>query len=241
MTCARAGWIAEKRRLNEERMDTLFAPTYDAEWGHINPTHRAILARFLDLCPPGCTILDAACGTGKYWPAILGSGRSVRGIDQSGEMLRRAHAKFPAIPIGKGGLQEIADEAVYAGVICIDALENVFPEDWPRVLGNVHRALTPGGHLYATVELASDDEVAAAYRAGQALGLPVVAGEWAHEGGYHYYPSRGQVECWLDGARFSILAETDGDGYWHILARRLATSSYSQQGGEQAAPTPTHG
>jgi len=241
MTCARAEWIAEKRCLNEERMDTLFAPTYDAEWGHINPTHRAILARFLDLCPPGCTILDAACGTGKYWPAILGSVRSVRGIDQSGEMLRRAHAKFPAIPIGKGGLQEIADEAVYAGVICIDALENVFPEDWPRVLGNVHRALTPGGHLYATVELASDDEVAAAYRAGQALGLPVVAGEWAHEGGYHYYPSRGQVECWLDGARFSILAETDGDGYWHILARRLATSSYSQQGGEQAAPTPTHG
>jgi hypothetical protein len=31
--------------------------------------------------------------------------------------------------------------------MCVDAMENVFPEDWPQVLANLRRALRPGGHL----------------------------------------------------------------------------------------------
>jgi hypothetical protein len=71
----RPAWLREKRRISETRYDTLHAATYDQNWGHINPSHRSFLQRFLDLCPPECTILDAACGTGKYWPLILESGR----------------------------------------------------------------------------------------------------------------------------------------------------------------------
>ena len=29
----RAAWLKEKRRRAEERMDTLFAPIYDENWG----------------------------------------------------------------------------------------------------------------------------------------------------------------------------------------------------------------
>lgn len=62
----RTEWLREKRVRCEERMDTLFAPQYDAHWGHINATHHRMLGQFLDQCPPGGLILDAACGTGKY-------------------------------------------------------------------------------------------------------------------------------------------------------------------------------
>jgi ubiquinone/menaquinone biosynthesis C-methylase UbiE len=97
----RATWIREKRRLAEVRMDTLFAHNYDEGWGHINSSHREFMMQFLSLCPPGCTILDMACGTGKYWGLILESGRSVLGVDQSQQMLLQAHKKFPNVPVEK--------------------------------------------------------------------------------------------------------------------------------------------
>lgn len=209
----RAAWIREKQRRCEQRMDTLFAPDYDAHWGHINPTHRAMLERFLAACPAGCVILDAACGTGKYWELIQQSGRSIYGVDQSRGMLDKAHARLPAIPIEKLALQDIPYVERFAGTICMDAMENIFPEDWPHVLANFHRVLTANGHLYFTVELADAGEIHHAFEQGQ----PVVAGEWAHEGGYHYYPSIEQVREWLHTVPFKILAEASGGGYHHFL------------------------
>jgi cyclopropane fatty-acyl-phospholipid synthase-like methyltransferase len=215
----RAAWLAEKRRNCEIRMDTLFAPDYDAHWDHINPSHRQMLTQCLDLCPPGCVILDAPCGTGKYWEMIQASGRTIYGIDQSGGMLANARARFPDVPTEQRGLQDIAWQAAYPGIICVDAMENIAPEDWPLVLANFARALTPGGHLYLTVELDSAEHIHAAYDAGLALGLPVVEGESAHEGGYHYYPSIPQVHDWLTAAGFTVLAEAEGDDYHHLIAQ----------------------
>lgn len=124
----RSAWIKEKRRMAEVRMDTMFATNYDDHWGnYINATHIAFVERLLALCPPGVTILDAACGTGKYWPMILASGRSIVGIDQSREMLNKAHAKHPNVPIEKIGLQEMSYQQAFDGFICMDAMENVSP------------------------------------------------------------------------------------------------------------------
>jgi ubiquinone/menaquinone biosynthesis C-methylase UbiE len=151
-------------------MNTLFAPIYDQNWGaSIAPSHAEFIGKFLAQCPPGCTVLDAACGTGKYWPLILASGRRVSGIDQSQEMLNRAQAKFPDVPVRKLGLQEFSDAGACDALICVDAMENIFPEDWPVVLGNFYRALRPGGLLYFTVELADPDETQAAFEKGQAV------------------------------------------------------------------------
>ncbi len=179
-----------------------------------------MLQTLLALCPAGGRVLDAACGTGKYWPVILGSGRSVVGTDQSGEMLRHATAKLPRVPVRKVGLQELDYEEQFDGLICVDSMENVCPEDWPRVLGNFQRALTLGGHLYFTTELIDDIELATAYEAGRRAGLPVLPGELAHEGGYHYYPPIERVKDWTREAGFEILEEAVGDGYHHLLAYR---------------------
>jgi hypothetical protein len=51
------------------------------------------------------------------------------------------------------------------------------------------------------------------------VGLPLVYGEYAHHGGYHYYPTDEQVRSWLNEVSFTMLEMTEGDGYRHYLTR----------------------
>jgi SAM-dependent methyltransferase len=215
----RERWLEERRRIAVERYDG-FAPTYDRDWGSIAPTHGAMLGRFLARCAPGGLVLDAACGTGKYWATIRGAGRRVIGVDQSAGMLARAAARFPDVPTERRSLVDLDAVAAYDGIACIDAMEFVFPEDWPIVLARFARALRPGGPLYLTVEQAAAGEVEAAYRAAFAEGQPVRPGEWLEGGGYHFYPSRDQVLEWLTGAGFVIEEEMVGDEYLHLVVRQ---------------------
>jgi SAM-dependent methyltransferase len=217
----RADWLKARRRLTEERYDSLWAPIYDANWGTvIDPTHRQALTRFLALCPPHALILDAACGTGKYWPMILAAGRTPFGIDQSQGMLGCARHKFPDVHTEKLGLQEMRFREAFDGAICIDAMEFVFPEDWPLVLGNLYAAIRPGGYLHFTVEIALEQDVADAFAAGRQLGLPLVQGEWVEGEGYHYYPAVDQVREWVSRARFHLVEEAVGDDYHHFLVQK---------------------
>jgi ubiquinone/menaquinone biosynthesis C-methylase UbiE len=216
----RAAWLSEKRRVAEERMDTLFAPIYDDHWGGtIEPSHSAMLDDLLERLPPGGHVLDAACGTGKYWVRILASGRAVVGTDRSAGMLDRARQKYPSVPTERLNLQEIAYAGEFESIICIDSLELVPPEHWPTVLGNLRRALRPGGLLYFTVELIAPDLLQASQESARAQGLPIVPGEYAHEEGYHYYPDLDQVRTWTHDAGFAILEERTGDDYQHFLAQ----------------------
>jgi SAM-dependent methyltransferase len=222
----RGAWLRERRRTAEERYDTIWAFAYDDEYGEIGPTHRRFVADLVERCPPGGIVLDAACGTGKYFSMVLDAGRRVVGTDQSAGMLARARAKFPAVPTEKVGLQELAFEAEFDGVLCVDALEFVFPEDWPRVLANLRRALRPGGHLYLTVELTDEQALERSFAEAAARGLPVVRGELVEQDAYHYYPPPDQVGAWVAGAGLRTVAEDrspgEGHGYLHLLLQAPA-------------------
>ncbi len=166
-------WKQERRLWNEVQMDTIYARQYDTRWGgYINASHRAMVERLLALCPPGETILDAACGTGKYWSMLLEQGFSLQGTDQSQQMLQQAHAKFPDVPVKQVGLQELSFSDIFDAVMCMDAMEMVFPEDWPVVLGNFRQTLHENGLLYFTVEIETEEALHIAYEAGKRLGLP---------------------------------------------------------------------
>ena len=218
----RTGWLREKRQLAEERMDTLFAPTYDKHWGAtLAPTHQDFVHLLVSLCPSHGSILDAACGTGKYWSIMLNVGISLLGIDQSQGMLTCARSKFPQVPVKKIGLQDIRYQDAFNGIMCVDAMEHVCPEDWPLVLYNFHRALKSGGYLYLTVELADDNEVKHAYEVGKTMGLPIVLGEWAHEEEYRYYPKLAEVRDWIESMQFAIQKEASGDGYHHLFVQKI--------------------
>ena len=220
----RQAWLRERRQTAEERHDAIHAFTYDDQYGEIGETHRRFVTDLLEGCPPGGTVLDAACGTGKFFGMVLEAGRRLVGTDQSTGMLARARTRFPAVPLERVGLQELAFENEFDAVMCIDAMENIPPEDWPRVVANLARALRPGGRLYLTVEEVDQRELDEVFAETTAKGLPVVRGELAEEGaGYHYYPSRDQVAGWLAGAGLELEAQEyspgDGYGYLHLLAR----------------------
>lgn len=225
----RAEWLKAKRLATEERYDRLWAPIYDDNWGaSIGLLHQSMLINILNSLPQDATILDAACGTGKYWPILLDSGREFCGIDQSGKMLDRAHKKYPQVTIEKIGLQEMRYESAFDLVICLDAMEMVFPEDWPVVLDNFYTALKPAGEVYFTVEIGDPAEIEQDYLNARDKGLPVVRGESVaftgpgdSEGGYHYYPSMEKVRQWLESARYSIKEEAEAEDYHHFWVGKV--------------------
>ena len=109
----RRSWLEERRRVAKERFDTTFSPTYDQDDIPITPTHRRFVTQVIGRCPQNGRILDAACGTGKYFALVLESGRQVLGIDQSAGMLSVARAKHPDVPTQKVGLQEMDFDAAF--------------------------------------------------------------------------------------------------------------------------------
>ena len=223
----RTAWLKNMRRDCEEKYDKIWALLYSQEKAGLydNTTHLQFISEFLDLLPQKATILDAACGAGRYIPYLLEKGHSILGIDQAQGMLDCAKEKFPDVPFERVGLQEMDYQEHFDGAICMDAMENVSPEDWPLVLANFHRALKPGGILYFTAETmenADEDEVRQAFERAQGAGLPVVYGEFPDEEVYHYHPTNQQVKEWTQEAGFEILREANGEiWYFHILVRKV--------------------
>lgn len=217
----RRAFLDRRRRICERRMDTLHAPVYDEHWGsYINQTHRDCVDALLSKVGPGATVLDAACGTGKYWPILLAAGVNVIGVDQSNAMLAIASRKHPDVPVAHGSLQDLSDHVLadvpVDGLLCIDAMENVGPEDWPTVLHQFSVVLRAGGSAYITVEI-PEQEVVMDDDADSALLLP---GEVLEDGGYHFYPDAERVRGWLKRHDLNVWAASEGHGYFHFLAER---------------------
>jgi ubiquinone/menaquinone biosynthesis C-methylase UbiE len=187
--------------------------------------------RLLQHLPPNSMVLDAPCGTGKYFPIIAAAGHRVAGVDQSAGMLDQARARGIAVSLERMSLQDLSYQHQFDAVLTIDALENVPPEEWPLVLANLHRAVRPGGLLYLTVEEVDDAVIDAAFEELSHHGQPVVRGEVV-EGdvaGYHYYPGRDQVLAWLAAEQLELVEEgfkqEVGWGYRHLLLRDRAISN----------------
>jgi len=145
-------------------------------------------------------VLDAPCGTGRYFLARRERGHCRSVVRHAGQ----GPGQEPAVSLEQRSLQDLSDAAV-----TIDGMENVPPEDWPTVFANQRDAVRPGGVLYLTVEELTDRSVDQAFEALSARGLPAVRGEVV-EGdvaGYHYYPGRERVLSWLADGRSDVIDE----------------------------------
>lgn len=214
----RREFLDRRREICRHRYDEIHAPVYDQRWGtHCNPSHVQCVAELIEAAAPGAELLDAGCGTGKYWRQLLDAGRRVFGVDQSAGMLARAHAKAPEVPTRLLALQELRHvrelRARFDGLLCVDVMENVGPEDWPVVLEGFRAVLRDGCPAYLTVELPEESPTGP-------VPAGLVPGEVIEDGAYHYYPTREAVLSWLDAAGFRLWSERIGDGYWHLLVRR---------------------
>jgi 2-polyprenyl-6-hydroxyphenyl methylase/3-demethylubiquinone-9 3-methyltransferase len=94
------------------------------------------------------SILDLGCGKGRFARHWLDAGASVVGLDISPGMLAQGHA-FPRVR-GSAVQLPFAD-AGFDLVVAIEVLEHLETRLLPRVLGEVHRVLAPGG-LIAIVD-----------------------------------------------------------------------------------------
>jgi SAM-dependent methyltransferase len=239
----RTEWLKQMREKTRALYDH-FAPLYWVKYGMwMSETHVRFLLKFLRRLTPHGTLLSAGCGAGLYDGLLLEARHNVIGIDLSEGMLARARERFPNIQYFKKGLQEIDFQNAFDGVICIDALEHVFPEDWPVIVRGFREALKPGGVLYFTVDVSATDELEEAFEAAKSRGLPVVYGEVAAEVNevyekvmamkfedvpdeladkavYHYYPPVAQVRKWLAQENIMIEAEEMGIWYRHFLVRK---------------------
>jgi SAM-dependent methyltransferase len=207
----------------------------------VSDTHREYLQKFLERIPPGGMILSAACGAGRFDGFLLEAGHSVVGIDQSEGVLEKAKDHFPEVEYIKMALHEMDFREMFEGVVCMDAMEHICPEDYPRILRGFQEALKPGGVLYFTAdrEEEPDFDLKMCFELGKASGLPVVFGEVADEAAfeqameqtevsdeltdravYHYYPPLGKVRKWIDQAGLAIEAEGAGSGFHHFVVRK---------------------
>jgi 2-polyprenyl-3-methyl-5-hydroxy-6-metoxy-1,4-benzoquinol methylase len=239
----RAEWLKQMRKRAEALYDR-FSPRYWVTWGlAVEETHRIYLQKFLERVPPGGTILSGACGAGRFDGILLEAGHRVVGIDQSAKMLARAKEHFPKVEYKKMALHEMNFREMFDGVICMDAMEHICPEDYPEILRDFQEALKPGGILYFTAdrEEEPDFDLQMYFEQGKASGLPIVFGEVADEAAfeqamameqtdvsdeltdravYHYYPLLEKVREWIDQAGFAVEEEGAGSGFHHFVVRK---------------------
>lgn len=103
------------------------------------------MRRILDPLEPG-TVLDAACGTGRYATYLAARGHEVIGVDQSPAMLDRARAKLPAATFVEGDLTNIPlDDGTVDTVVCALALVHV--GDLDAAMRELTRVVRPGGRI----------------------------------------------------------------------------------------------
>ena len=219
----RQTWLAERQAAVVADYDGGAADYDDLEYPA--DMQQAWVRRVLEMIPPGGVVLDAPCGTGRYFALITSAGMHVTGADQSAGMLAQARARDLAISLEHCRLQDLSYDGEFDAVVTIDALENVPPEDYPMVLANLRRAARPGGVLYMTVEEANQARIDEAFESQTARGMPAVHGEVVegNVAGYHYYPGRERVLGWLADADLDVFDEAygpeDGWGYRHFLLR----------------------
>jgi ubiquinone/menaquinone biosynthesis C-methylase UbiE len=193
----RQAWLDQRRAAVLASYDQ-GAPTYD-DHGYPTQAQQDWVARLLCACPLAAKILDASCGTGRYFSMAAAAGHRVVGADQSAAMLAQARERGIAVALDLVRLQELPYAGEFDAVLTIDAMENIPPEDWPLVLANLHRAARSGGLLYLTVEEVDEPVIEEAFTTLTQRGLPAVRGE-VIEGdvaGYHYHPGLDRVTGWL--------------------------------------------
>ena len=149
----RAEWLKLMRSRAEALYDR-FSYRYWDTWGmDVSDTHREYLQKNQDRIPPGGMILSAACGAGRFEGFLLEAGHSVVGIDQSEGVLAKAKEHFPKVQYKKMALQEMDFRETFEGVICMDAMEHICPEDYPGIFQAAGTPL-PGWMLTRCVGMA---------------------------------------------------------------------------------------
>ena len=170
----------------------------------------ARIERFASLLPAGGQVLELGCGGGQDSEEMLRRGFDVVPTDGSPELAAQAQQRLGR-PVGVLLFEDLEDVAAYDGVWAHACLLHAPRPALPGIIDRIHRAMRPGGALYAS------------FKAGEAEGRDGL-------GRYFNYLSSAELRAAFgNGARWQSLTidEDTGSGYdrqptrWlHALAIR---------------------
>jgi len=107
------------------------------------------LLRHLRAAPP-CTILDLGCGPGRDLLALRQLGHRAIGVDATPSFVQRARQNSGCEVWLQDFLRLDLPPAHFDGVYANASLFHVPTQELPRVLGELHAALKPGGVLFSS-------------------------------------------------------------------------------------------
>lgn len=97
---------------------------------------------------PGERGLDLGAGTGNLAGRLVTKGAHVCAVDQSGEMLKRCKAKYPAVETKLGNMMAVPYfDAAFDWVVSSFALQHLNDEQRPLALQEMSRVLRPHGRV----------------------------------------------------------------------------------------------
>ncbi len=122
--------------------------------GTVDVDMSAFYQRFLELIPPGASILDLGCGSGRDSKVFSDLGYRVTAMDGSVELCKQA-AQLTGFPVRCLLFEELDYDREFDGVWACASLLHVEKEKMGAILDLVAASLKPGGILYASYKYGS--------------------------------------------------------------------------------------
>jgi SAM-dependent methyltransferase len=121
------------------------------------PLDRELLDRFAARVRDAGLACDMGCGPGHVARYLHEQGVSVCGVDLSGEMVKRARQLNPGVEFRQGDMLalDVLDNA-WAGIAAFYSIIHIPRGDLAQALGELRRALRPGGLLLLAFHIGSD-------------------------------------------------------------------------------------
>jgi ubiquinone/menaquinone biosynthesis C-methylase UbiE len=93
-------------------------------------------------------VVDVGCGPGHWTNHLHELGVKVQGVDLVPEFIDTARVRFPDVSFRVATLRSLGvPDGSLQGVLAWYSLIHVHPDDFTSVLGEIARALAPGGRL----------------------------------------------------------------------------------------------
>ncbi|TLS44564.1 class I SAM-dependent methyltransferase [Streptomyces montanus] len=116
-------------------------------------------------------VADMGCGLGDVAAYLHGLNLPVFGIDLSPNMVALARQTYPELRFHVGSMTSIdLPDGVLGGITALYSTIHVPDEQLPDVFAELHRVLTPGGHVLLAFQ-AGDEHLHLAERFGHTIAL----------------------------------------------------------------------